>query len=170
MPGPHATSRFAPGGAADLAARSVLWWLLAAWLGSWLCFALVIAPNAFQVLPSPELAGRLVSPVLRTLHWLGAAAGVGLALLAWLLGRGRLLIWLPLVLAAGCVASELGITPQLAAIRDHAFGPDGRVEAVVRYRRLHGLSMVVFSAVLVGVLALVPLHVRRASIQGGDSA
>ena len=165
-----ASPRFSPGSAADLASRSLLWWAVAAWLGSWLCFAGAIAPHVFRVLPSPELAGKVVGPALATLHWGGALAGVVLAGLAWLLRRGRLLVWLPLALAAACVASELGVTPQLSALRDAAFGPEARVDAVARYRQLHGLSMGIFSAVLLGVAALVPLHVRRESPQAADSA
>lgn len=170
MPQAGPTRSLAPGSARELAARTLLWWALAAWVGSWLCFALVIAPNVFRVLPSPELAGQLVGPVLRTLHWGGAAAGLVVAVLGALLGRGRLLWALPLALAAVCMVSELGVTPQLAALRDGAFGPDGEVEAVVRYRRLHGLSMGLFTAVLLGALALVPLELRRESPQTADSA
>ena len=159
----------APGSRRELAARSLLWWLLAAWAGSWLCFALVVAPLAFRVLPSAEVAGQLVGPVLARLHWGGAVAGVALSLLAARLRRGRLLVALPLVLAVACLASELGVTPQMADLRDAAFGPDGDLTALLRYRRLHGLSMGIFSAVLLGTLALVPLHVRRESPQAADS-
>ena len=162
--------RLAPGSTAEAAARTLLWWALAAWLGAWLCFAGAIAPTVFRVLPSPELAGRVVGPVLAILHWGGALCGVLLAGLAALLGRGRLLVWLPLGLAGACLASELGVTPQLAALRDAVFGPEAREEAVVRYRQLHGLSMGIFSAVLAGVLVMVPLHVRRESPQAADSA
>jgi len=154
---------------AGTALRTALWLVLGGWVGSWAFFALVIARVAFRVLPSAEVAGQLVGPVLATLHLYGAFAGVALAALAIALGRGRLLVWLPLALAAACLASEYGVTPQLAALRDHAFGPDGDVAAASRYRQLHGLSMSIFSAVLAGAIALVPLHVRRDSAQTVDS-
>lgn len=149
--------------------RSALWLILGGWVGSWALFALVIARVAFRVLPSPEAAGQLVSPVLAVLHGYGALAGVALAAVGWQLGRGRLLVALPLALALACLASELGVTPQLAALHDLAFGPGGSPEAAARYRQLHGLSMAIFSAVLIGTVALVVLHVRRETPQAADS-
>ena len=143
------------------ALRSALWLTLGGWIGSWAFFALVIARLAFRVLPSPEVAGHLVRPVLNTLHWYGAAAGLALAVLAVVLRRGRLLVTLPLVLALACLVTQLGVTPQMEAIRDLAFGPDGNLEAAAEYRRLHGVSMAIFTAVLLGAIALVPLHARR---------
>ncbi len=150
--------------------RSLHWLLLGGWVGSWMFFALVLARVAFQVLPSAEVAGRLISPTLATLHWYGAVAGVALAGLAGLLGRGRLLVVLPLVLAAACLVSELGVTPQLAALRDLAFGPEGNVASAAEYQRFHGISMSIFSAVLLGAIALVVLHTRRETPQTADSA
>ena len=32
--------------------RAALWLVLGGWVGSWACFGLVVAPNAFRVLPS----------------------------------------------------------------------------------------------------------------------
>lgn len=150
--------------------RSLLWIVLGGWIGSWAFFALVIARLAFQVLPSPEVAGRLVGPALASLHWYGAAAGVALAGLAALLHRGALRIALPLVLSAGCLASELLVTPRMAAIRELAFGPEGNVSAAARYAQLHDVSMALFTAVLVGAIALAVLHARRDALQGRDSA
>ena len=48
--------------------------LLGGWFGSWALFALVIAPTAFRELPSGEIAGQLVGPVLRVLHYYGIVA------------------------------------------------------------------------------------------------
>jgi hypothetical protein len=152
-----------------VALRSLLWLTLGGWVGSWTLFALVIARLAFRVLPSPEVAGQLVSPVLAVLHGYGAVAGVVLAGLAWVLRRGRLLVALPLVLALACLVSELGVTPRLAELRDLAFGPVGNLDATARYRQLHGLSMAIFSAVLLGAISLVVLHVRHETPQAGDS-
>jgi hypothetical protein len=144
-----------------VALRSTLWLALAGWVGSWALFALVIARLAFRVLPSPEIAGHLVRPLLNVLHWYGAAAGILLAVLAFVLRRGRLLVLLPLGLALACLATQLGVTPRLEALHDLAFGPGGNVEAAATYRHLHGLSMAIFTAVLAGAIALVVLHVRE---------
>jgi hypothetical protein len=156
-------------GARAAAIRTALWLTLGGWVGSWALFALVIARLAFQVLPSPEIAGHLVRPVLNVLHWYGAAAGLALAGLAAALRRGRVLVAVPLVLALACLATQLGVTPRLEAIHDLAFGPDGNVEAAAQYRRFHGLSMAIFSAVLAGAIALVALHARCDAAQNDRS-
>jgi hypothetical protein len=49
----------------------------------------------------------------------------------------------------------------MRALHDLAFGPAGNVEAAARYRQLHGISMAIFTAVLMGAIGLVVLHVRR---------
>src|SRR5262245_9427932 len=144
-----------------VALRSALWLTLGGWIGSWAFFALVIARLAFRVLPSPEVAGHLVRPVLNTLHWYGAGAGLALAALAVILRRGRLLVVLPILLSLACLTTQLGVTPRMEAIHDLAFGPGGNVEAAAAYRQLHGVSMAIFTAVLLGAIALVPLHARR---------
>jgi hypothetical protein len=154
---------------ARIALRSALWLALGGWVGSWTLFALVIARVAFRVLPSAEVAGHLVSPVLAVLHLYGAVAGVALAGLAIALRRGWLLVALPLALSLGCLASQYGVTPQMEALHELAFGAAGNIEAAARYRQLHGISMGIFTSVLLGAIALVVLHVRRETPQTGDS-
>jgi hypothetical protein len=142
---------------------------LGGWVGSWTLFALVIAQVAFRVLPSPEVAGLLVSPVLAVLHNYGAFAGAALAGVALALRRGRLLVLLPLALSLACLVSQYGVTPQMEGLHELAFGAGGNVAAAARYRQLHGLSMGIFTTVLVCAIALVVLHVRRETPQTGDS-
>ena len=149
--------------------RSILWLALGGWVGSWALFALVIARLAFRVLPSPQIAGHLIGPTLEVLHWYGAAAGAGLAALALVLRRGPTLAVFPLALAVACLVSQLGVTPRMEALYDYAFGPAGNVEAAAQYRRLHGVSMAIFTAVLSGAIALVVLHVRREQPKPGGS-
>jgi hypothetical protein len=72
--------------------RAVRWLSLGGWLGSWALFALVIAPTAFRVLPSGDIAGALVSPVLRTLHLYGVLAGAVLFAIAFALRERGLLL------------------------------------------------------------------------------
>ncbi len=153
----------------NTALRSALWLVLGGWVGSWACFALVIARLAFRVLPSPEVAGLLIAPVLRELHGYGIFAGFALAALALVLRRGRLLVALPLLLSLACLATQYGVTPRMESLRDLAFGPDGNVEAAATFRQLHGVSMAIFTSVLIGAIAMVVLHVRRETPQTGDS-
>lgn len=144
-----------PGGAL---LRSLLWLLLGGWVGSWACFGLLVAPTAFRVLPSTELAGALVGPVLTALHLYGAAAGIGLALIGWALGRGPLRIALPALLAAACLVSQFGVSAELAEIRNLAFGPQGSEALASRFNHLHRISLAIFALVSAGSLALVVLH------------
>ena len=67
--------------------RTALWVVLGWWIGGWALFAFVVARTAFRVLPSTQVAGQLVGPVLAALHLYGAAAGIALLwgrdLMAW---------------------------------------------------------------------------------------
>jgi hypothetical protein len=137
--------------------RGLLWLLLGTWIGSWLLFALVVAPTAFRVLPTHE-AGALVAPVLDRLHLYGVAAGVGLAALAAALGRGRLRVILPIVMAAACLYSQFGVSAEMAEIRGQVFGPQGNEALSARFNELHRTSMGIYSVVLIGALALLGLH------------
>lgn len=146
---------------AAVAVRSLLWLALGGWVGAWACFALLVAPVAFRVLPSAELAGKLVGPVLASLHYAGAVAAVLVAGAGAWLGGGRLLVALPLLLGAGCLVNEWVVTARIAALRPLAFGAEGNAEAAAAFYRLHQVSMLVFGAVLLGAIALVVLHARR---------
>src|ERR1700751_294472 len=53
---------------------------LGTWEGSIFYFSAAVAPGAFRVLPSQDLAGVLVEFTLRRLHTLGVAAGGGVLL------------------------------------------------------------------------------------------
>jgi hypothetical protein len=139
--------------------RGLLWLALGGWIGSWLLFALVVAPTAFRVLPSTAVAGSLVAPVLDALHLYGAAAGLALAALALALRRGVLRVALPLSMAAACLYSQFGVSAELAEIRDQVFGPGGNERLAARFAELHRLSIGIYSAVLLAALALLGLHV-----------
>ena len=142
------------------ALRVMLWLLLGGWIGAWLCFGLVVAPTAFRVLPSLDLAGQLIGPVLDALHWYGTLAGALLAGLGWALGRGRALVLLSLGAAGLCAISQLGITPRIELLRPLAFGPQGSPEIAARFHQLHQVSVTLFVAVGLSTLALLAGHVR----------
>ncbi len=144
----------------ELLLRSALWLTLGAWIGAWLLFGAVVAPTAFRVLPSTEVAGSLVGPVLEALHLYGAAAGALLALLAVALGRGRLLVALPLLMSAVCLYSHFGVSAELSEIRDLAFGPGGAPEFAARFTRLHRVSLGLFMGLGGAAVGLLVLHSR----------
>jgi hypothetical protein len=140
--------------------RAALWLLLAGWLGAWVLFAFVVAPTAFRVLPTTQLAGRLVGPVLAALHLYGAGAGVALAALAWALARTGSALWIPLAMGALCLVSHFGVTAQIEVVRPLAFGASGSPEMAARFQLLHRISMGVYTAVGVAGFALVAIHAR----------
>jgi hypothetical protein len=142
------------------ALRTALWLLLGGWVGSWGLFGLVVARTTFSVLPSTELAGRVVAPVLTALHLYGAAAGIGQAGLALALGLDALRIDLPVLMAAACVYSQFGVSAEISEIRDLAFGPEGSEAIAARWTQLHRLSMTIFVAVSACSVWLVWLHAR----------
>ena len=144
----------------EILLRSALWLTLGAWVGAWLLFGGVVAPTAFRVLPSTEVAGSLVGPVLAALHLYAAAAGALLALLAVALGRGPLLIGLPLLMSAVCLYSHFGVSSQLSEIRDLAFGSGGAPEFAARFTRLHRVSLGLFTGLGVAAVGLLVLHAR----------
>ncbi len=130
-----------------------LWCVLGGWIGALILFSVVVAPTAFQVLPGPEVAGKLVGPVLRSLNLYGMAAGAALAAVAWALSRGGRMVALPLAMSLLCAASQFGITAAIERIRPLAFGSDPDPSALARFGQLHGLSVLVFA--ITGLLALV---------------
>ncbi len=145
------------------ALRTCLWLLLGGWFGSFLLFGAVITPTAFAVLPSSELAGNLIGPVLTKLHLYGALAGIALTLVSKSIGRGPLLVAAPIALSALCLYSHFGVSAQLAEIRDLSFGPDGSAEIAARFAALHRISLAIFVGVGISVTALIGFHARADS-------
>jgi hypothetical protein len=143
--------------------RTCLWLLLGGWFGSYLVFGAVIAPTAFAVLPSTEVAGKLVGSVLTKLHIYGALAGVALAFVSQSLGRGPVLVAVPIALSALCLYSHFGVSAQLTEIRDLSFGPGGAAEVAAEFRALHQISLSLFIGVGIAVTVLIGFHARADS-------
>ena len=49
---------------------------LVCWIGGLIFFAFVLAPTAFQVLPSTHLAGNVAGRALSKLHWIAIISGI----------------------------------------------------------------------------------------------
>lgn len=142
------------------ALQAMAWVLLAGWFGSFAFFAFVLAPTAFEVLPSQEAAGALVAPVLAILHNYGIVAGLSLAILGAALRRGWISIALPLALAATCALSEYGVTPRINEVEPHAFGESQEKEAAVSFSQLHQTSRHLFGITMLGTLGLIVVQAR----------
>ena len=97
--------------------------LVAVWLGAAVFFSFAVAPSAFAVLPSRELAGALVARTLAILNVGGAAVGLVLLISAFVGRKGARLVALLaelLALAAMTGAAFVGhfvIASRMAALR-----------------------------------------------------
>jgi hypothetical protein len=144
--------------AAGTAMRTLLWLALGGMVGAWAFFGLVVAPTAFRILPSTALAGTLVGPVLTALNLYGIGASLLVAALARPLDRGALCRWLPLLMALAILYSQFGVSPEIAEIRDAAFGPEGSELGAARFNHLHRVSMGIYLGVGLAAVWLVGLH------------
>lgn len=152
-----------PGSSRDIALRTGLWLFLGGWVGAWMFFGAVVSRVAFRVLPTTEMAGTLIGPILASLQWYGAVAGIVLMGLTLAMGRGTAMALVPLAMGLACLFSHIFVTGEIEALRDLAFGPDGNTAAAARFNLLHQISVGVFLAVGAASLVLVWLHARADS-------
>lgn len=148
---------------------------LVVWVGGIIFFAFVVAPALFTLLPTPHLAGLVVTRSLKTLHWMGLVAG--LVYLVTSLGYARLtttsaqplaarnlLIYLMLALTA---VLQFSIIPRMDALRLAV----GQIDAVAPDNpvRMHFNALHVWSTRLEGAVLLLGLLViyltARAAVQ-----
>ena len=145
---------------------------LVAWIGGLIFFAFVLAPTAFQVLPSTHLAGNLVGRALSKLHWMAIISGIIYLISSLLYSRltsgtahvfsGRhVLLCMMLALT---LLSQFWIMPRMdtlrAQVNDFASVPiDNPVR--VQFDALHVWSTRVEVAVL--LLGLVVVYLTAAS-------
>lgn len=142
-----------PSPAAEAAARALLWLALGSWIGAWGFFAFGVSRLAFQVLPG-DVAGDMAGVLLRELHLGGGAAGLVVAgCLAYLGYRGSIVL-VPVALGLVPLASELIISPEVAALRPSVLGADNTASTQARFRMLHGLSLGLFMLVHLGSVLL----------------
>ena len=145
--------------------RLTLWLSLGVWIGSWGFFAFVTSRVAFEVLPG-DVAGDVAGMLLGRLHWIGALCGVLAAIAAARLGRRGWLVWLPVVLAVACAASEFLLSPAVAAVRPSTIGAASTAETANHFRVLHAASLGLFMLVHAASCALLVQHVRLDAREG----
>ncbi len=97
--------------------------LIGLWLGAAVFFSFGVAPSAFTILPSRELAGGLVNRTLTIINFSGLAIGV-LLLLTSFISRNdakRIWVWLQrfllLIVTAACGGGQLIIGLYLEHLR-----------------------------------------------------
>lgn len=164
------------------AARPALWLGLlhclrllavAVWLGSAVFFSAAVAPSAFAVLPSRELAGAVVARTLSILNVGGFVAGL-LLLAGAFAGRrfARWYSWLGEVIALAALAAatfvgQFVIAARMGALRAQMGRPIEEVAADdplrVAFNALHSNSVTALSvAMLAAALALFLIARRTA--------
>jgi hypothetical protein len=145
--------------------------LLAAWLGAALVVAAVVAPAAFDVLPTRALAGALVGRVLPVLFWSGIVVGVLVLSMGWRLPLPQARTAAAFILVASCVVAQFVIAPRIERVRAAIGGPMDALDPSSPLResfgRLHGLSVACLGvgglAALMTLVLLVRLTARSTS-------
>lgn len=146
---------------------------LVVWIGGVVFFAFVVAPALFTILPTPHLAGLVVTRSLKSLHWIGLVGGVVylVSSLAYArlttasaqpLAARHLLVYAMLALTA---VLQFSIIPRMDALRLSV----GQIDAVapgnpvrVQFNALHVWSTRLEGAVLLLGLAVIYLTARIA--------
>lgn len=149
--------------------RTVEFLCLSLWLGSDVFLSFVVAPGAFGVLSSRDQAGAMVGYTLTRMHLGGIALGVLLLLVRLVRTQSFAALAKP---AAVCVAlmivltaiSQFTVSAKMAALRTQM----GSIQAtaadsplLVEFGRLHGISVMLESGVLLAGIAAMYLMVRE---------
>jgi hypothetical protein len=135
----------------------LLWLGLGAWLGAMGLFG-AMTRVAFDVVPTPDVAGHLVSRLLGPVLLTGAIVGAALAVLGAALGRGWLAIVVPLLLSITCLVNQFGVSRAVAEI--HLTDPGLAPGLAARFATLHHLSVLLFTGTGLGALVLAAIHAR----------
>lgn len=145
--------------------------VVAVWLGSAVFFAAAVAPSAFAVLPSRELAGAVVARTLTILNVGGFVAG--LLLLAGALAGRRLVRWYSwiaevaalAVLTAATFVGQFVISARMSALRVQMGRPIEEVAADdplrVAFNALHSNSVTALSVAMLAAAVALFLVARR---------
>jgi hypothetical protein len=104
--------------------RFLLLLSLIVWLGGVIFFA-VLAPTVFRILPTHQLAGSLIAPLLTTLHAMGLVSGVVFlvsSMVEFRIRTGAAHVFagshlLVLVMIGLTLVSQFVVTPKMAALR-----------------------------------------------------
>jgi hypothetical protein len=148
--------------------RDVEFALLAVWLGAAIFVTAVVAPSAFDVLPTRALAGALVGRTLAVLNVSGFAIGM-LLLIVSFLKSARRFAWLErallAIVALACGAGQWVITARLERLRALMGRPIDELAANdplrAEFGALHGVSVLVLGAGMLASLIVLALRVWR---------
>src|SRR6266403_4774828 len=146
--------------------------LLSVWLGSMIFFSFAVAPSAFAVLPTRELAGVMVTSTIGKIEVLGMVIGplwILVQAASWRAAHSsnltkRLRVILVLVMIAAAALSRFWISPQMVSLRG-AMG--GHIDDVplgdplrMHFNDLHQYSVSLMGTAMVAGLVVMFLTVR----------
>lgn len=147
--------------------------LLSLWLGAMAYFSFVVAPAAFAVLPTRQLAGNLVNRALGITELIGIALGATLIVLLLIARAVRSkAFWFELAtlgaMTAAMLISRLIVSQRLHALRVQL----GDVSALaatdshrIAFDQLHQYSVWLMSFNIIAALILIVLLVRQPAIK-----
>ena len=134
--------------------------ILGFWVGVITLFSFVVAPSAFAVLPSRDLAGDVVSRVLAVTEIIGVAAALLLLISLFLTREPRsrsrtieLFGYLATLIAM--IASHFYLSPRLREIRS------GNIAGPLSFDRLHQLSVAAMAVCLIVGIFLIGMLLRN---------
>jgi uncharacterized membrane protein len=153
------------------AVRFLMLLALVVWVGGIIFFAFVVAPAAFAVLPSHQMAGNVVNRALPILHWMGIVSGLVFLAAGMVASRGsgatgsvgtRSLLVAIMVLLT--LISQAGVSRRMSVLRAEM----GTIDVLARsdprraeFNRLHGWSTGIEGTVLALGLVVVYLTARE---------
>ena len=140
--------------------------LIAMWLGAATFFAATIAPAAFAVLPTRELAGALVGRVLPALFVTGALVGLvalGLEAVSGIRVRRIGRVAAVCIISVACAVAQFAIAPRITAARGALSAPLASLSVDdpqrIAFGRLHMLSVGWLAVAMLGGAAAIVLAV-----------
>ncbi|HEY0081335.1 MAG TPA: DUF4149 domain-containing protein [Pyrinomonadaceae bacterium] len=146
--------------------------LLGMWLGAAVCFSFAVAPGAFAVLPSRELAGAIVTRIIGVVNVSGFL--IALLLLATAFARGRdaarRRAWTVELIALALLGLATGVGQwvvgaRMAALRVAMGRPVDEVAASdplrLAFNSLHGYSVAAMTAAMLAAVVAFILIARR---------
>ena len=146
--------------------------LLSIWLGSMIFFSFAVAPSAFAVLPTRELAGALITSTIGKVEVLGLVIGPLLILIhaaSWRFNRSSrsskiIQLVLVVVMTAAAALSHFWISPTMISVRIAMGGPIDEVAmndpVRVWFNNLHQYSVALMGTAMIAGLAVLFLAVR----------
>ena len=136
--------------------------LVGLWLGAAVFFSFAVAPSAFAILPSHEIAGAMVSRSLTIINFGGLVIGL-IALASSFIasaGTNRFALWteriLLLVLTAACAVGQFVIALWLSFVKAQMGRPIDEVAVDdplrLKFNNLHEYSVWVLVAAMIAAL------------------